>query len=103
MVKPTESELNLLIDDKKVDLYGAKATIFTGAVGAVIMSIIAAGLYTNTKKDAVPNQLELFTIAVCCLVGFMSSIGGVKGMKNYCKIKRELSKLKKEKRLHYGR
>jgi len=103
MGKPTESDLNLMIDDKKVDLYVAKATIFTGAVGAAIMSIIAAGLYTDTKKDTVPNQLELFTIAACCLVAFMSSMGGMKGMKAYCKTKRELSKLKKEKRLHCGR
>ncbi len=103
MDKPTESDLNLLIDDKKVDLYGAKATIFTGAVGTVIMLIIAAGLYTDTKKDAVPNQLELFTIAACCLIAFVSSIGGMKGVKNYCKTKREISKLKKEKGLYYGR
>ena len=103
MVKSTESELNLLIDDKKVDLYAAKATIFTGAVGTVMMLIIAAGLYTDTKKDTVPNQLELFTIAACCLVAFISGMGGIKGMKAYCKTKRELSKLKKEKRLYCGR
>ena len=103
MNKPTESDLDLLIEDKKVDLYAAKATIFTGAVGTVMMSIIAAGLYTNTKKDAVPNQFELFTIAACCMVAFISSVGGMKGMKNYCKTKRELTKLKKEKRIYYGR
>ena len=68
-----------------------------------MMSIIAAGLYTNTKKDAVPNQFELFTIAACCMVAFISSVGGMKGMKNYCKTKRELTKLKKEKRIYYGR